>query len=266
MTVPVLQTRGLSLAYDKRTVVDDLNLSIEAGTVTTFVGPNGCGKSTILKALGRILHPAAGEVLLEGTPLPQLSTREVARRLAILPQSPVAPSGTSVRDLVMRGRNPHQSWARPWSKEDAQAAHEALERTGLADLADRDIATLSGGQRQRAWIALVVAQAAPTLLLDEPTTYLDLAHQLDVLRLVRQLNREQGTTAVMVLHDISLAARYSDRLVAVRDGRVVADGTPQEVLTADVVARTFDLHVRIVPDPVTGTPLVVPEEPALTGS
>ncbi len=262
MSVPVLETRSLHLAYDRRTVVEDLSLSIEAGTVTTFIGPNGCGKSTILKALGRILHPAAGEVRLEGTPLREMSTREVARRLAILPQTPVAPSGTSVVDLVMRGRNPHQSWARPWSRQDAQAADEALALTGLTDLAGRDIATLSGGQRQRAWIALVVAQAAPTLLLDEPTTYLDLGHQLDVLRLVRRLNREQGTTAVMVLHDISLAARYSDRLVAVRDGRVVADGTPAEVLTPEVVAAAFDVKVRVVADPVTGTPLVVPEEPA----
>lgn len=261
MSVPVLETRSLNLAYDRRTVVEDLSLSIEAGTVTTFIGPNGCGKSTILKALGRILRPAAGEVRLEGTPLQEMSTRDVARRLAILPQTPVAPSGTSVVDLVMRGRNPHQSWARPWSRQDAEAAQEALALTGLTDLAARDIATLSGGQRQRAWIALVVAQAAPTLLLDEPTTYLDLGHQLDVLRLVRRLNREQGTTAVMVLHDISLAARYSDRLVAVRDGRVVADGTPAEVLTPEVVAAAFDVEVRVVADPVTGTPLVVPEEP-----
>ncbi|PYY32614.1 MULTISPECIES: ABC transporter ATP-binding protein [unclassified Curtobacterium] len=256
---PVLEARALSVGYDRTAVIRDLDLTIERGTVTTFLGANGCGKSTLLKALGRVLKPQAGEVLLDGSPIRKEPNRAVARKLAILPQSPLAPAGTSVLDLVMRGRNPHQSWARPWTAEDAAVAEDAIAATGLTDVAHRDVASLSGGQRQRAWIALVLAQRADTLLLDEPTTYLDLAHQLDVLRLVRRINREQGSTVVMVLHDLTLAARYSDRLVVLHDGGVVADGTPAEVLTPAVLERAFGLHARVVPDPVTGAPMVVPE-------
>ena len=258
-TVPVLEARGLSVGYDRTPVIRDLDLTIEHGTVTTFLGANGCGKSTLLKALGRVLKPQAGEVLLDGRPIRKEPNRAVARQLAILPQSPLAPAGTSVLDLVMRGRNPHQSWARPWTAEDAAVAEDAIAATGLTQVAHRDVASLSGGQRQRAWIALVLAQRADTLLLDEPTTYLDLAHQLDVLRLVRRINREQGSTVVMVLHDLTLAARYSDRLVVLHDGGVVADGTPAQVLTPAVLAQAFGLHARVVPDPVTGAPMVVPE-------
>ncbi|MDY1004616.1 ABC transporter ATP-binding protein [Curtobacterium sp. CFBP9011] len=258
-TAPVLEARGLSVGYDRTPVIRDLDLTIEHGTVTTFLGANGCGKSTLLKALGRVLKPQAGEVLLDGRPIRKEPNRAVARQLAILPQSPLAPAGTSVLDLVMRGRNPHQSWARPWTAEDAAVAEDAIAATGLTEVAHRDVASLSGGQRQRAWIALVLAQRADTLLLDEPTTYLDLAHQLDVLRLVRRINREQGSTVVMVLHDLTLAARYSDRLVVLHDGGVVADGTPAQVLTPAVLAQAFGLHARVVPDPVTGAPMVVPE-------
>jgi iron complex transport system ATP-binding protein len=250
---PVLEARGLSVGYDRTPVIRDLDLTIEHGTVTTFLGANGCGKSTLLKALGRVLKPQAGEVLLDGMPIRKEPNRAVARKLAILPQSPLAPAGTSVLDLVMRGRNPHQSWARPWTAEDAAVAEDAIAATAGED------ASLSGGQRQRAWIALVLAQRADTLLLDEPTTYLDLAHQLDVLRLVRRINREQGATVVMVLHDLTLAARYSDRLVVLHDGGVVADGTPAEVLTPAVLEQAFGLRARVVPDPVTGSPMVVPE-------
>ena len=256
---PVLEARGLSVGYDKHPVLRDLDLAVERGTVTTFLGANGCGKSTLLKALGRVLKPQSGEVLLDGAPIRKEANRAVARKLAILPQSPLAPAGTSVLDLVMRGRNPHQSWARPWTAEDAAVAEDAIAATGLTEVAHRDVASLSGGQRQRAWIALVLAQRADTLLLDEPTTYLDLAHQLDVLRLVRRINREQGATVVMVLHDLTLAARYSDRLVVLHDGGVVADGTPAEVLTPALLERAFGLHARVVPDPVTGSPMVVPE-------
>jgi iron complex transport system ATP-binding protein len=256
---PVLEARGLSVGYDRTPVIRDLDLTIEHGTVTTFLGANGCGKSTLLKALGRVLKPQAGEVLLDGMPIRKEPNRAVARKLAILPQSPLAPAGTSVLDLVMRGRNPHQSWARPWTAEDAAVAEDAIAATGLTEVAHRDVASLSGGQRQRAWIALVLAQRADTLLLDEPTTYLDLAHQLDVLRLVRRINREQGSTVVMVLHDLTLAARYSDRLVVLHDGGVVADGTPAEVLTPAVLEQAFGLRARVVPDPVTGSPMVVPE-------
>jgi iron complex transport system ATP-binding protein len=256
---PVLEARGLSVGYDRQPVLRHLDLAIERGTVTTFLGANGCGKSTLLKALGRVLKPQAGEVLLDGAPIRKEANRAVARKLAILPQSPLAPAGTSVLDLVMHGRNPHQSWARPWTSEDAAVAEDAIAATGLTEVAHRDVASLSGGQRQRAWIALVLAQRAETLLLDEPTTYLDLAHQLDVLRLVRRINREQDATVVMVLHDLTLAARYSDRLVVLYDGGVVADGTPADVLTPALLEHAFGLHARVVPDPVTGAPMVVPE-------
>lgn len=256
---PVLEARGLAVGYDRHPVLTDLDLRIERGSVTTFLGANGCGKSTLLKAFGRVLRPQAGEVLLDGVPIRREPGRAVARKLAILPQSPVAPAGTSVLDLVMRGRNPHQSWAKPWTAEDADVAEQAIAATGLGDVAHRDVASLSGGQRQRAWIALVVAQQAETLLLDEPTTYLDLAHQLEVLRLVRRLNREQGSTIVMVLHDLSLAARFSDRLVVLHEGAVAADGTPHDVLTPELLERAFGLHARVVADPVTGAPLIVPE-------
>ncbi|WP_260855758.1 ABC transporter ATP-binding protein [Curtobacterium sp. 9128] len=259
ITTPVLEARSLSVGHDRHAVLTGLDLGIERGTVTTIVGANGCGKSTLLKAFGRVLKPMAGEVLLDGVPIRREPNRAVARKLAILPQSPVAPSGTSVLDLVMRGRNPHQSWARPWTAEDADVAEQAIAATGLSAVAHRDVASLSGGQRQRAWIALVLAQRADTLLLDEPTTYLDLAHQLEVLRLVRRINRDQGSTVVMVLHDLTLAARYSDRLVVLHDGGVLADGTPDQVLTPDVLATAFGLHARVVPDPVTGAPMVVPE-------
>lgn len=258
-TVPVLEARGLAVGYDRHPVLSDLDLRIERGTVTTFLGANGSGKSTLLKAFGRVLKPQAGEVHLDGTPIRRESNRAVAKKLAILPQSPVAPAGTSVLDLVMRGRNPHQSWAKPWTADDADVAEQAIAATGLTEVAHRDVASLSGGQRQRAWIALVVAQQAETLLLDEPTTYLDLAHQLEVLRLVRRLNREQGSTVVMVLHDLTLAARYSDRLVVLHEGGVAADGTPADVLTPELLERAFGLHARVVADPVTGAPMIVPE-------
>ncbi|WP_072805753.1 ABC transporter ATP-binding protein [Rhodococcoides yunnanense] len=261
LEAPVLEARGLRLAYDKRTILDGLDLQIHAGTITTLLGANGCGKSTLLKAFGRILTPSDGVVLLDGTPIRTLHGRDVAKKLAILPQNPVAPSGTTVFDLVMRGRNPHQSWARPWSSEDADIAEAAIAATGLTDVADRDVLTLSGGQRQRAWIALIVAQQADTLLLDEPTTFLDLNHQLEVLRLLRRLNRRQGNTVLLVLHDISLAARFSDRLVVLStDGKILADGTPPDVLTPQLLHAAFDLRARVIDDPVTGTPLVVPEE------
>ncbi len=260
---PALEARDLTLAYEHAVVFEHLDLTIERGSVTTFVGSNGSGKSTLLKALARLLAPRAGSVLLDGEPLHGQSTRAIARRLAILPQKPLTPSATSVRDLVSRGRHPHQSLLRPWTTTDAAAVEAALAATGIAELADRDAASLSGGQLQRAWIALVLAQETPVVLLDEPTTFLDLSHQLDVLRLVRSMNAERGTTIVMVLHDLSLAARFSDRLVVLGQGRVLADGTPWHVLTPGVLREAFALDAMVIPDPATGTPLVVPHEPAL---
>lgn len=256
----VLEARSVRLAYAGRTVVDDLDLRLERGTVTTLVGANGSGKSTLLKALGRIMKPVSGAILLDGEPISSIATKRVARRLAVLPQSPSAPPGLTVRDLVLRGRNPHQTWARPWSPEDAAIVDAALDATGLLAVADRDVSQLSGGQRQRAWIALVVAQEAEILLLDEPTTFLDLAHQLEVLGLVRRINREREATVVMVLHDLSLAARYSDRLVVLLDGQIVADGAPADIVTSELLRTAFDLKARVILDPVTGTPLVVPED------
>ena len=258
---PALEARGVSLAYEQTVVFEQLDLRIETGQVTTLIGANGCGKSTLLKAFGRLLTPTAGSVELDGRAVRSIPTREVARLLAILPQKPLPPSATTVRDLVSRGRHPHQSLLKPWTPADTIAVDEALAATGLETLADRDTASLSGGQLQRAWIALVLAQRAPTILLDEPTTFLDLSHQLDVLRLVRSINRERGATVVMVLHDLTLAGRYSDRLVVVGGGRIIADGTPWEVLTPAVLREAFDLDAIVIPDPSSGSPLIVPVDP-----
>lgn len=256
-----LEAHDLTLGYERTTVFEHLDLAVEEGTITTLIGANGSGKSTLLKAFGRLLAPSSGSVRLSGTPISSLSARAVARRLAILPQKPITPAATTVRDLVLRGRHPHQSLLRPWSPSDAAKVAAALAATGLDEVADRDVNSLSGGQLQRAWIALVLAQETPTILLDEPTTFLDLAHQLDVLRLVRRINAERGATIVMVLHDLGMAARYSDRLVVVHDGGVLADGAPWDVLTPEVLATAFGLDAVVIPDPSSGTPLVVPLEP-----
>ncbi|GHI46482.1 ABC transporter ATP-binding protein [Streptomyces albidoflavus] len=263
MTRPAarLTARDLTLAYEDRTVVPGLDLEIPDGRVTVIIGPNACGKSTTLRALGRLLRPAGGAVLLDGAELARLPTRQIARQIGLLPQTPVAPEAITVADLVARGRQPHQRWWQQWSEEDERAVTEAMARTATTDLADRPVDALSGGQRQRVWIAMALAQETGLLLLDEPTTYLDLAHQVEVLDLVRRLNREQGRTVVLVLHDLNQAARYADHLIAFREGRVVAEGTPAEVVTAGLVWEIFGLECVVVPDPVTGSPLVVPGAP-----
>ncbi|MEX5717887.1 ABC transporter ATP-binding protein [Geodermatophilus maliterrae] len=253
-----LAAESVTLAYDERVVVRDLDLRLTDGSFTAIVGPNGCGKSTLLRALGRLLRPRAGQVLLDGRSIARTPTREVARVLGLLPQTPVAPAGLTVADLVARGRHPHQSWLRQWSTEDQAVVAEALSWTDMTDLADRPVDELSGGQRQRAWISMALAQGTDLLLLDEPTTYLDLSHQIDVLELVAGLHAERGRTVVVVLHDLNLAARYAHRLVAMHDGVLVASGTPHEVLTEQLLADVFDLEARVVPDPVAGTPMVVP--------
>ena len=253
-----LRARDLKLAYGERVVVDGLDFEVASGTITAVIGPNGCGKSTLLRALGRLLQPQRGEVLLDGKKIHKMSTKEVARVLGVLPQSPAAPEGLTVADLVARGRHPHQSWYRQWSSDDESAVAEALAMTGIGDLAERTLDELSGGQRQRAWLSMALAQGTDLLLLDEPTTYLDLSHQVDVLELVGRLHDESGRTVVMVLHDLNLAARYADRLVAMKDGAVVASGEPDEVLTEELLADVFDLRARVIPDPVAGTPMVVP--------
>ncbi|MFB6892944.1 ABC transporter ATP-binding protein [Kitasatospora sp. NPDC056327] len=256
-----LEARDLTLAYEARTVAEGLDLRIPDGKVTVIVGPNACGKSTLLRALGRLLKPARGAVLLDGEELARVPTKQIARRIGLLPQSPSAPEGIAVADLVARGRQPHQSWWQQWSAEDETAVAEALERTSTAELAERGVDELSGGQRQRVWIAMALAQGTDILLLDEPTTFLDIAHQVEVLDLVRRLNVERGRTVVAVLHDLNQAARYADHLVAMRDGRIVAQGPPAEVVTAELVREVFGLASVVVPDPVTGTPLVVPGAP-----
>ncbi|KIF69336.1 ABC transporter [Streptomyces sp. AcH 505] len=256
-----LTARDLTLAYDDRTVVHDLDLAVPDGRVTVIVGPNACGKSTTLRALGRLLKPRRGAVLLDGAELAKIPTKKIARAIGLLPQSPAAPEAITVADLVSRGRQPHQSWWQQWSDEDERAVTEAMRRTDVTALADRPVDELSGGQRQRVWIAMALAQETDLLLLDEPTTFLDIAHQVEVLDLVRRLNHDQGRTVVIVLHDLNQAARYADHLVAMKEGHVVAEGPPSEVVTAALVREVFGLESMVIPCPVTGAPLVVPGEP-----
>ena len=253
-----LEADRLTLAYAERPVVRDLDLRVPTGQVTVVVGANACGKSTLLRGLARLLRPASGAVLLDGQEVHRMSTRQVARTLGLLPQDPTAPEGVTVADLVGRGRHPHHGLLGRWGAEDERAVTEALVLTDTLALADRVVDELSGGQRQRVWIAMALAQGTDLLLLDEPTTFLDLAHQVEMLDLLADLNARRGTTIVMVLHDLNLAARYADHLVAMRAGRVVAEGTPADVVTEDVVRDVFGLDNRVVDDPVTGTPLVVP--------
>lgn len=253
-----LECRDLRLAYDDRVVVDGLSLAIPTGAVTVIVGANACGKSTLLRGLARLLEPRGGDVVLDGSDIHRLPTKEVARRLGVLPQQPVAPEGITVADLVGRGRSPHQRWLHRFSADDESAVAEALAATEITDLADRSVDELSGGQRQRAWIALALAQGTPLMLLDEPTTFLDLAHQVEVLDLLARLNEDEGRTIVIVLHDLNLACRYAHHLVAMKLGAIVAQGPPRTVITPEVVREVFGLACQVIDDPITGTPLVLP--------
>ena len=253
-----LAAEGVTLGYGDRTIVDSLDLRVPAGRVTTIVGANACGKSTLLKAMARLLTPSSGQVLLDGKAIHRLPTKQVARVLGLLPQSPIAPDGIAVSDLVSRGRHPHQGALSRWTSADDAAVARALEATDVTHLADRPVDELSGGQRQRVWIAMALAQETDVLLLDEPTTFLDISHQIDVLDLLTDLNRERGTTVAMVLHDLNLAARYADHLVAMAQGQIIAAGDPGDVLTEETVRRVFGLDSRVVPDPLTGRPMVIP--------
>lgn len=253
-----LSTKSLSLAYDGVSIIRDLNLAIPTGQMSALVGANGCGKSTLLRGLARLLKPHGGTVYLDGSSIFNLSTKQVAQQLGILPQSPVAPEGLTVRDLVAQGRYPYQNWLQQWSAKDEKIVQQALLITDLLELADRALDTLSGGQRQRAWIAMALAQDTDILLLDEPTTFLDLAHQIEVLDLLYELNQTQGRTIVMVLHDLNQACRYADYLVAIKDGRIFTAGEPKQVMTEEMVQEVFGLECRVVADPVVGTPMCVP--------
>lgn len=252
-----LNTQTLTLAYEQAIIIESLNLTIPSGQITALVGPNGCGKSTLLRGIARLLSPKAGTVLLDGTAIQNIPTRELAKQLGILPQSPVAPEGLTVRELVAQGRYPHQAWFQQWSASDEDAVNQALQLTGMTTFANRPVDALSGGQRQRAWIAMTLAQETEILLLDEPTTFLDMAHQIEVLHLLRLLN-ERGHTIVLVVHDLNLAARYAQHLIAMRAGQVVAEGAPVEIMTPGLLREVFHVAADIVSDPRTGVPLCLP--------
>ncbi len=253
-----LRAERLTLGYAETDIISDLDVTVPPGRVTAIVGPNGCGKSTLLRGLARLLRPRAGAVLLDGSSVHEQRSLDVARVIGLLPQTPVAPDGITVADLVGRGRYPHQGWFRRWGAEDDRAVAAALEATATADLAERPLTSLSGGQRQRVWVAMALAQDTDLVLLDEPTTYLDINHQVELLDLLTDLNRDHGKTVVMVLHDLNLACRYADHLIAMKRGVIAAEGAPGDVITAESVTDVFGLACAVVPDPLTGTPMVVP--------
>lgn len=254
----VLRTESLRVGYDQRVVCEDVNLRIREGSYTVIIGPNACGKSTLLRAVARILPHRAGSVLLDGRDIATIGTRDLATRLGLLPQSSIAPEGIRVADLVARGRYPHQSMFDRWSKHDEEAVVAAMAATGVTQLSGRLVDELSGGQRQRVWVAMVLAQQTPVLLLDEPTSFLDITHQYGLLDLFETLRSELSRTVVVVLHDLNQAARYADHLVVMRDGAIVTAGTPEEVITEDLIAEVYQLPCRVLPDPETGAPMVVP--------
>jgi len=261
-----LVARGATIGYDRRTIARDLSVAIPDRSFTVIVGPNACGKSTLLRALSRLLKPSSGDVLLDGKAISSQPAREVAKMLGLLPQTSIAPDGISVADLVARGRYPHQKLIRQWSREDEAAVVEAMAATKVDAFAHRPVDELSGGQRQRVWVAMVLAQQTPILLLDEPTTFLDIAHQIELLDLLRQLNRTRGQTVVAVLHDLNHACRYASHLIAMRDGVVVAEGRPADIVTAELVEQVFGIACLVIDDPVSHTPLIVPRGGAFQSS
>ncbi|AOE40020.1 iron-dicitrate transporter ATP-binding subunit [Pantoea agglomerans] len=259
MTVKTrLQGDALTLGYDKKIVAENLTVAIPDGELTVIIGPNACGKSTLLRTLSRLVSPLKGQVLLDGNAIAHYATKEVARRLGLLPQSSNAPAGISVSELVARGRYPYQSLFGRWRQDDETAVQQAMQATGVADLAQQQVDTLSGGQRQRVWIAMVLAQQTPLLLLDEPTTWLDIAHQIELLELMQDLNQQHGRTLVVVLHDLNQACRYASHLIAMRDGKIIAEGKPAEIVTPELIEAIYGLRCIIINDPVAGTPMIVP--------
>jgi len=253
-----LGARDLSLGYGATPIVEGLTVDVAPGAVTAIVGPNACGKSTLLRGLARLMSPAAGQVILDGSDISRLRTKDVAKRLGLLPQSSIAPEGITVADLVTRGRFPHQTMLRQFSRADQQAVADAMAATGVTAIAGRPVDQLSGGQRQRVWIAMVLAQQTPLILLDEPTTFLDIAHQIELLDLFADLNAEQGCTIVAVLHDLNHACRFADEIIAMKAGAIVAQGNPADVITATLVEEVYGLECQVIDDPETGTPLVIP--------
>ncbi|MCM3765844.1 ABC transporter ATP-binding protein [Neobacillus niacini] len=253
-----IETRDLSISYGETLIINELDLNIPKGEITVFIGANGCGKSTLLRSIARLLKPKSGSVLLDGKAISKLSTKEIAKKMAILPQSPSAPEGLTVLQLVKQGRYPHQSWLRQWSEEDEKKVNEALKATRLEELKDRPVDSLSGGQRQRAWIAMTLAQDTEIILLDEPTTYLDMTHQIEILDLLFELNEKQNRTVVMVLHDLNLACRYAHNIVAIKDQNVYAQGKPEHVISCSLVKNVFDMDCEVTMDPLFGTPLCIP--------
>jgi len=256
---------ALTVLYGDRVAVDAVSTVLPAGKITAVIGPNGCGKSTLLRSLAGLVRPDRGSISLGGTDIGQIRTKQYARRVAVLPQSPVAPEGLTVADLVSRGRDPYRRWYDQWSRADESQVYDTLRATGLEQLADRPLDSLSGGQRQRAWIAMAVAQRTGVLLLDEPTSFLDVAHQLEVLALVEELHATLGVTVVMVLHELSLAAKHADHLVAMKNGRIVLAGTPAEVITESMLAEVFGIEADILTDRHTGRPIVIPTGLSTTG-
>ncbi|KHS51753.1 ABC transporter ATP-binding protein [Brevibacterium linens] len=259
-----LIAENLDLAYDQRQIVSDLDVSIPDGKFSIIVGPNACGKSTLLRALARLLPPAKGTVLLDGNNIEKMKTKKIAQRLGLLPQSSIAPDGITVAELVSRGRHPHQSFLRQWTDADEAAVLSALRATNTEELSSRLVDELSGGQRQRVWVAMVLAQETSLLLLDEPTTFLDVAYQIELLDLFSQLNHEYGHTLVAVLHDLNQACRYADEIIAMKNGSIVAQGAPETIITSELVNEVFGIDCTVIDDPVTGAPMIVAGAPKKT--
>lgn len=257
--MPILETRNLSLSYGHERIIEQLDLTVPREQITVFIGSNGCGKSTLLRSMARLLKPEQGEIILDGKQIRELPTKEIAKQLAILPQGPITPEGLTVFQLVKQGRYPYQHWIKQWSEEDERMVVQAMEATKMLELADKPVDSLSGGQRQRAWIAMILAQGTRTILLDEPTTYLDMAHQIDILDLLFELNAQSRTTVVMVLHDLNLACRYAHHIVAIKDKSVYAQGKPEDVIREEMVKAVFGMECKVIPDPFFATPLCIPK-------
>jgi len=253
------EAKNIVTGYDKKIIIDGIDLKIPTNKISVIIGSNGCGKSTLLKTLARLIKPVSGDIVIDGKKITTIPSKQLAQVLGLLPQSPVVPEGITVLDLVSRGRFPYQGFFKGMSKEDFQAVEEALEIMGIAELANRSVDELSGGQRQRVWIAMALAQQTDILLLDEPTTYLDISYQVEILDLLTDLNRKRGTTIVMVLHDINLSARYADYIFALRKGKLITQGSPHKVITPELIDEVFGLNCQVIKDPVSHSPFIIPK-------